>query len=108
MTLLGKDGLKELAVLCRDKAEYAKKKFSEIKGVEVKKSSPTFNEFTVKLPGNADAVIGKLIDRGIAGGFPLGRYYPGMEEYMLVAVTEKRTKHEISMFAEALEDVLWN
>ena len=108
MSLVGKEGLRELAFLCRDKAEYMKKKLSEIKGVEVKRSAPTFNEFTVKLPGNADDVIGKLIDRGIAGGFPLGRYYKDMEEYMLVAVTEKRTKPEIVMFAEALEDVLCN
>ena len=108
MSLIGKEGLKELASTCRDKAEYAKQKLSEIKGVEVKKSSPTFNEFTVKLPKNANEVIGKLIDKGIAAGFPLGRYYPDMENYMLVAVTEKRTKHEIVRFADALEAALWS
>ena len=104
MTLIGKDGLKALASTCRDKAEYTKQKLGEIKGVEVKKSAPTFNEFTVKLPKNANEVIGKLI----AAGFPLGRYYPGMENYMLVAVTEKRTKHEIVRFADALEAALWS
>ncbi len=108
MSLIGKEGLKELAITCRDKAEYAKQKLSEIKGVEVKRSSPTFNEFTVKLPKNANEVIGKLIDKGIAAGFPLGRYYPDMENYMLVAVTEKRTKHEIVRFADALEAALWS
>ena len=108
MSLIGKEGLKELAITCRDKAEYAKQKLSEIKGVEVKRSSPTFNEFTVKLPKNANEVIGKLIDKGIAAGFPLGRYYPDMENYMLVAVTEKRTKHEIVRLADALEAALWS
>ena len=108
MSLLGNDGLRELAQLCMDKAEYAKQKLAEVKGVEIKRSAPTFNEFTLHLPRNPNEVIGKLIDRGIAPGFPLGRYYDHMEDYMLVAVTEKRTKQEIGVFAETLEDVLWN
>ena len=108
MCLYGEQGLTELAQLCLDKTEYAKNKLDEVRGVEVMRDWPTFNEFTVKLPRDSNEVIGKLIDRGIAAGFPLGRYYSDMKEYMLVAVTERRTKQEIGMFAEALEDVLWN
>ena len=108
MCLLGKEGLKEAAGLCADKAEYAKQRLATIKGVEVKRSSPTFNEFVVRLPKDPNVIIGRLINKGIAAGFPLGRYYPDMKDYLLVAVTEKRTKGEISLFAEALEDVLWN
>ena len=108
MALVGKEGLKEVAGLCVEKAEYAKKKLEKIKNVEIKRSSPTFNEFTVQLPKSSNEVIGRMIDKGFEAGFPLGRYYEGMENYMLVAVTEKRTKEEIDMFAEALEDVLWS
>jgi len=108
MCLYGRDGMKELAQLCLDKAEYAKKKLAAIRGVEVMQDSPTFNEFTVQLPRDASEVIGKLVDRGFAAGFPLGRYYENMADAMLVAVTEKRTKQEIGTYAEALEDVLWN
>jgi glycine dehydrogenase subunit 1 len=108
MSLLGDKGLRNLASQCRDKAEFTKQRLSEIKGVKVMSGSPTFNEFTVELPVNSNAVIGKLIERGIAAGFPLGRYYPEMENYLLVAVTEKRTRHEIIRFADALEDVLWS
>ncbi len=108
MSLMGKEGIRKVAQLSMDKAEYAKKKLGAIKGVEVKRSSPTFNEFVVKLPKNPNEVIGALIKKGIAAGFPLGRYYKEMEDYMLIAVTEKRTKHEISLFAEELEGALWN
>jgi glycine dehydrogenase subunit 1 len=108
MSLYGREGLKELAQLCLDKAEYAKNKLAEVRGVEVMRSWPTFNEFTVRLPKDPSEIIGKLIDRGISAGFPLGRYYPNMNDTMLVAVTEKRTKQEIAMYAEVLEDVLWN
>ena len=51
-------------------------------------------------------LVNKLIERDIAPGLPLGRFYPRMENYLLVAVTEKRTKHEIGLLAEAVEDVL--
>jgi len=47
-----------------------------------------------------------MIDKGFAGGLPLGRFYKGMDNYLLVAVTEKRTKEEIITFAEALENIL--
>jgi glycine dehydrogenase subunit 1 len=106
MTLLGKQGLKELALLNLKKAEYAKTVLAKIKGVEVKRSSPTFNEFTVCLPVDASLVVERMIQKGIAAGFPLGRYYKGMENYMIIAVTEKRTKEEIDRYAGVLAQVL--
>ncbi|MDD4869805.1 MAG: aminomethyl-transferring glycine dehydrogenase subunit GcvPA [Kiritimatiellae bacterium] len=104
--LLGREGLKEVARLCYAKTRYAMKRFKEIPRVKVMESSPTFNEFTVMLPINAGELAGMMVERGIAPGLPLGRFYKGMGPYLLVGVTEKRTKHEIGVFAEALEDVL--
>ena len=106
MAVVGKNGLKEMAQLNLDKAEYAKQLLSKIKGVEVKRSAPTFNEFTVHLPKDASEVVAVMMKKGFAAGFPLGRYYPGMERYLLVAVTEKRTKEEIEHYAKALQEVL--
>jgi glycine dehydrogenase subunit 1 len=103
LSLLGKKGMKELAELCAARAEYAKTKLNQIKNVEVKKSAPTFNEFTIELPSDAGNIIGKMIEKGFAAGFPLGRYYKGMENYLLVAVTEQRTVEEIGIYAECLE-----
>ncbi len=108
MSMIGKGGLKEMAQLNLDKAEYAKSCLEKIKGVEVKRSSPTFNEFTVVLPKDASEVVGRMIEKGFAAGFPLGRYYKGMEKYLLVAVTEKRTKEEIDSYSKSLSEVLWN
>ena len=106
LSLVGKEGLREVAELCHAKAHYAKQRFKQIPGVEVMESSPTFNEFTVRLPMDAGEPAGMLVERGIAPGLPLGPFYPGLERYLLVAVTEKRTKHEIGRFAEELEAVL--
>lgn len=106
LSLLGRQGLREVADLCHAKAEYAKARFKQIPGVEVMESSPTFNEFTLRVPVDTGDLVGTLVERGIAPGLPLGRFYKGMEHYMLVAVTEKRTKYEIGRFAEELEAVL--
>ena len=106
LSSLGKEGLRELAQLNRDKAEFTKSCLDKIKGVEVKKSSPTFNEFTVLLPRDAGKVVEAMIKHNILAGLPLGKYYKGMEKHLLVAVTEKRTKEEIEGFAQALRKVL--
>ena len=106
LSWLGKHGFKDLATTCAQKAEYAKTRLAAIPGVGVKKSAPTFNEFTIELPCEASGLVSRMIDRGFAPGFPLGRYYKGMDNYLLVAVTEKRTREQIGMFAEALEAAL--
>ncbi|MDO8580220.1 MAG: aminomethyl-transferring glycine dehydrogenase subunit GcvPA [Candidatus Omnitrophota bacterium] len=106
MVLIGKQGLKELAQVNLNKAEFCRQLLEKIDGVQVKRSSPTFNEFTVQLPMDASVVVEAMIDKGFAAGFPLGRYYPGMENYMIVAVTEKRTKDEITRYAQCLAQVV--
>ena len=51
-------------------------------------------------------MIRKLLQRGIAAGFPLVRYWPEMDHNLLLAVTEKRTKQEIDLLAHLLETLL--
>ena len=106
LTLVGKQGFKELAEINFQKSEFAKSVFDAIPGVTVKRSAPTFNEFTVLLPKNAQDVVNRMIDKGFACGFPLSRFYKGMDNYLLVNVTEKRTKEEIIKCAQSLEAVL--
>ena len=107
MSLLGKEGLKETAQLCADKASYAYKRLTAIPGVEPHFHAKwVFNEMVLDLPCDAADVIGKLIEKGFAAGFPLSRYYKGMDNSILIAVTEKRTKQQIGMLAEELEAIL--
>jgi glycine dehydrogenase subunit 1 len=107
LSLLGKEGLKETAELCMNKANYAYERLTAIPGVEPHfRRQWFFNEFVLDLPCEAADVIAKLIEMGFAAGFPLSRYYEGMENSILICVTEKRTKQEIGMLAEALESVL--
>ena len=108
LSSVGKEGLAELARLNRDKSEYAKAQLAGINGVSVLQSAVTFNEFTLVLPKNAAAVVTALLDQGIAAGVPLGEYYAGSENHLVVTVTEKRTKKEIDLLVKALEVALCN
>lgn len=106
LSLLGKNGMKELALINLDKAAFAKSLLEKVPGVVKVGESHFFNEFPVLLSKNADEVVHKMIVKGYIPGLPLGRFYKGMDKYLLIAVTEQRTKEEIVKFAESLEAVL--
>lgn len=104
MSALGKTGLREMAVLNLEKADYACRLFQR-KGFSVPNQAPFFNEFVVHLPKSAADVQEALIEAGFIGGFDLGPDY-GEPNRMLVAVTEQRTKEEIDAFIQALEGIV--
>ncbi|HEY3490216.1 MAG TPA: aminomethyl-transferring glycine dehydrogenase subunit GcvPA [Candidatus Deferrimicrobiaceae bacterium] len=108
LSLLGKQGMVELAHQNRDKAEYAKGALTAIRGVTAIAREPSFNEFTLRLPSRAEDAVAALLRRGIAAGVPLAPWYPGSEKDLVITVTEKRSKVEIDRLAQELEKVLWS
>ena len=108
MSCLGQSGLEEVARLCASKAVYARELLCKIDGVEPVGDMPFFNEFVLRLPCDASDVAGRMVEKGYAAGFPLGRYYHNRKDQLLVAVTEKRSREEIKGLATAMEAVLWN
>lgn len=103
MTALGKKGVKEMAISNIQKAHYAKAAF-KAKGFEIAFEGPSFNEFVVKLNKPVKEVNVKLLEKGMIGGYDLGRDYTDLKNHMLVAVTELRTKEEIDTFVNEMGD----
>ena len=101
LCLLGKEGLRETARACHAKAEYLKAKLDF---AEVLNAGPTFNEFSVRLPGNAEAVTAAMLEKKYLAGLPLQAVNRGGPNDLLIAVTEKRTRVELDAFAAALRE----
>jgi len=106
LCLLGRRGLRDLAQVIYNKTEFAKSLIADIPSVEVNTNLSTFNEFMVSFPKKAGEVSSEMIKKGFIPGFPLGRVYRGMDNALLISVTEKRGKEEISKFAETLKEIL--
>ena len=104
MTALGKKGVREMAVANIQKAHYAKTAFKE-NGFDIAFEGPSFNEFVVKLNKPVKEANQQLLEKGIIGGYDLGRDYQDLKNHMLVAVTELRTKEEIDMFVKEMGDI---
>ncbi len=103
---LGEEGLKRTAGLCIERAHYAAARLTAIPGVSLLSGAPFGNEFAVRLPVSAYEAIDKLTAKGVVPGFPLGRYYPGLENCLLVACTEKNSMEDIGVMAEMLGGLL--
>lgn len=103
MTALGKNGVKEMAVQNIQKAHYAKEALKQ-NGVEAAFEGPSFNEFVIKTSRPVKEVNSALLQKGIIGGYDLGLVDSDLNQHMLVAVTELRTKEEIDTFAKELGD----
>ena len=106
LTLLGKEGLREMAHQNLSKAAFALGELEKIPGVRRTFSAPFFNEFTVELPRSVKLVNAQLLKEKIIGPFVLGASYPELTKHALVCVTETTTRAQIEHFAGALRQVL--
>ena len=108
MTLLGEAGLRKLAAINHANACDLADRLAAVKGVEVLNKT-FFNEFTIRVPGDAAVVIEKLAAKGIMGGVPMSRLLPGdpkVASLILVASTEINTNDDRAAYAAALKEVL--
>jgi glycine dehydrogenase subunit 1 len=108
MTLLGETGLRNLAEANHARACQTADALAKVPGVEVLNKA-FFNEFTVKLPKPAEAIVERLAAQGVLAGVPVSRLLPGHDDLanlLVVAATETVTDSDIQAFASALEKVL--
>ena len=92
LSLMGKQGMKEAAQFSYAGAHYLYDELKKTGRFKLVYEQPFFNEFYVNYDGDVETLYQRLIE----AGFLVVR----MEEGLLIAVTEKRTKEEIDNFVK--------
>lgn len=98
LTLLGKQGLKEVASLSLQKSHYAYESFVSTPAFSPVFNAPFFKEFVIQTRLSPQELNKSLLEDKFIGGYTLKDTYPELENGWLVAVTEKRTKGQIDEF----------
>jgi glycine dehydrogenase subunit 1 len=104
LSWLGPEGLRELGETCMALGAYAKQRLVET-GLELAfPERTTFKEFAVRVGRSAPEVVRDARARGVHPGYALGRDYPGLDDTLLVAITERRSTADIDRLVGALAD----
>jgi len=102
LSLMGKEGLREVGMQCLQKAAYLRKRLSASASVTLPFSGPVYNEFVVRTPVAATEILLDLERAKILGGIPLGQFFPEHPNDFLVAVTELHTREHLDRFVDEL------
>jgi glycine dehydrogenase subunit 1 len=108
LTLLGENGLRQLASLNHARACEAADRLAAIPGVEIVNDG-FFNEFTLKLPVEARPAVHAMVEKGVLGGVSLGRLYPSVDALrngLVIAITETATSEDIDALDAVLKEVI--
>ena len=101
LSWLGPEGLREVGETCAALALYARERIP----LEPAFAAASVKEVAFRTPIPAREVVRRARERGVHPGYVLGRDYEGMDDVLLVAVTEKRTPADIDRLAETLAEV---
>src|ERR1700731_2853177 len=106
LTLLGKEGLREMAQQNLSKARFALAELTKIPGVRRAFDAPFFNEFTLEFPRSVRIVNAELLREKIVGPVVLGTSYPELTKHGLVCVTETTTRVDVEKLAGGIRRAL--
>ncbi|HCL00212.1 MAG TPA: aminomethyl-transferring glycine dehydrogenase subunit GcvPA [Candidatus Marinimicrobia bacterium] len=103
LSLVGKNGLKQIARLCLNNAHYLAEKIAALDHFSLPYSSvPFFNEFVIETPIPAKEIIAAGVKEQFFAGVDLGEFRPDWRNRLLIAVTEKRSIQEMDDFIKFL------
>ena len=99
---LGKQGIRDVASLCYQKAHYAASEIARLPGYSLPVEGAFFHEFAVTCPAPVQEVNARLLKKGIIGGYDLSSR---IADTMLLCVTEMNDRDEIDALVAALAGI---
>ncbi len=106
LSLLGKEGIREMASQNVAKAQFARAELEKIPGVRRVFGAPFFNEFVLEFPRSVKLINAALMRDKTIGPLPLGVHYPELTKHGLVCVTETMPRAEIERLAASIRRIL--
>ncbi|MBN2829232.1 MAG: aminomethyl-transferring glycine dehydrogenase subunit GcvPA [Candidatus Cloacimonetes bacterium] len=104
MSVMGKEGLKEVAIQSTTKAHYLADSITNLNGFSLAYPEvPFFKEFVVNTPVPAEKIVAELAKHDIYAGISLAEF--GKQNQLMIAVTEKKSKADMDAFVKALVEV---
>jgi glycine dehydrogenase subunit 1 len=98
MLWYGKDGIRKLALTNYQRAAYLRAKLATLPGISLMGEAPCFNEFVVKFNRPLAEVLAQFRRHRIEPGVDLGRFFPRLQDHLLVAVTETKSKGKLDRY----------
>lgn len=98
LTVMGPQGLVDVAEQCYAKAHYAAQEICKIEGFQLKYPQEFFHEFVTTSPIDPQELNRRLAEKGILGGYPV-------DGGILWCVTEMNSKEDIDQLVVALKEV---
>jgi glycine dehydrogenase subunit 1 len=105
LAAMGKTGLRNCAALNIARTGELARKVSALDGYTRRFAAPVFNEIAIRVPGRAADVLAQLERSQILGGLDLGRFYPELEDCILMTATELTSSADVDRLVDALSEV---
>lgn len=104
MSLLGAQGLRQVALACHQNTQTLINKLTQINGVTQTFNTSCFHETVLKFNKPVKDVLQYLAQFNIQGGYALEAHYPQLGNTLLICATEMRTNEEIDHYAMVLSN----
>ncbi len=105
MSLLGAEGLAQVAAKCHHLTHHLIQRLTQIEGVKLVFAAPYFHEALVSFNQPVDEVLARLRLYGIEGGYPVNQHYPHLPPSLLICATEKRTEEDIELYIKTVKEL---
>jgi glycine dehydrogenase subunit 1 len=103
LAAVGAEGLARAATLSMSAAHATQRAITTLEGLTLRFRAPYFKEFAIECNGDPEEVTEALLESNILGALPLQADYPEMENCVLFAATERRSRADIELLRHTLE-----